>query len=312
MKPQIVAILSADTQTTPHTGRAIKIGLSFASILFFLLCVLAITIFLKIRRKARKREDQNAHLAIRSPSLHPIISSTREIGMNSLIGIYRELPEDEIAELHGIGPPSNPSNETANLNRAATYRTNEDQGLVTHEIMDPHASLPDERFTIRNIRGESNYKIFVSTNLSQQSWASVDLALDAPVVETTISSHNSSVLDIERSLTPTPISESVQTSPVKANFGKRVRRGTTSDATTKRAAIVRSSHGTVGHVVPVSPSPSSPRRPPLNAWQRSLAHLSYSSMDMEIVIPPGASEIDVVNPLNIRKPTGRRHRRNFF
>ena len=312
LKPDIVAIPSVDQKLASHMSRATKIGISLGSTIFFLSCILAIAFIFKIRRENRKRKAQPVS---RDPSIRANISSVQEIAMNSLIGLYRELPEDGVAELHYSEPRCDPNNETSNSTTATAHQSDKILSPTTRETLDPRASNPSERFIVHNIRGESNYKISVSTNLSRQSWASADLALETPIVETAISTLNNVHINpaLDRSLPTTPISESIQTSPITATFSKRVKRGMASDATTKRAAIVRSSHGTVENI-PFPPSAISPtsRHPPLNAWQRALAHLSYSSMDMEIVIPPGASEVDIVNPLNIRKPTGRRNRRNFF
>ena len=70
----------------------------------------------------------------------------------------------------------------------------------------------------------------------------------------------------------------------------------------RSAAVESTCERTMGHVL----SPTY-----LNAWQRRFAHLSYASMDMEIVIAPGLSEVEIIKPLNVTKKS-EECRRNFI
>ncbi|KAF6237178.1 hypothetical protein HO173_004646 [Letharia columbiana] len=160
----------------------------------------------------------------------------------------------------------------------------------------------DGRSMIQNHGARSKYTIFVSTNVSSQSWTSIGTSTDIPCVGTTICSQKPKTVDLDRSLPPTPISESPQISPVIADFSGSVTTRKGSEAFVERPAAGKSICGTMGRV------PSHTR---LNAWQRELAHLSYASMDMEFVIPSGLSEAETIKPLNVYKEM-ERSRRNFF
>ena len=107
---------------------------------------------------------------------------------------------------------------------------------------------------------------------------------------------------VDRSLSSTPISENPQVSPVVITGGGAVMSRKGSDAFVEKSAAVESVYETVSQVR------SSPNN--LNAWQRRFAHLSYASMDMEIVVPPGPSEVEIIQPLNVSKKSG--HRRGHF
>ena len=223
------------------------------------------------------------------------------MAIDNLIGLYTELPDRGKAELQNLTSPPAPSSENSQPVIPL--------GNKPHELPPPPISQEpmnvqnlDERIVVKNLREKSKYTIFVSTNLSRHSWTSVGTSFEIPSVKTTISSDNINIIDMDRSLPPTPISESLQCSPAAENFSQHVLAGRASDALTKRRSIIRSTHGDLIQIPP-------PTR--LNAWQRALAHLSYSSMDMEIVIPPGSSDVDIVKPLNVPKQN-LWSRRNFF
>lgn len=106
-------------------------------------------------------------------------------------------------------------------------------------------------------------------------------------------------VNLDRSLPPTPISESPQVSPIAVIDPDEL------DGRSATAEFLCKSERTMDHVVP------SPIH--LNDWQRRFAHLSYASMDMEIVIPPDLLPgVDIIEPLNIVKRNKDGRGDNFF
>ena len=284
-------------------GRASKIGIGVGSTIAFCLSLLALFLTVKKWRKTRGEKHEGvAAPRVESPekSVAADVSRTQEIGINSYVGPYRELPDSGRVELApnvsastNVGQPSGPI-------MAAMNELDEPSPPIANELMNLQAF--NEGSMIQNRNAKNKYKIFVSTNMSRQSWRSGGSQVEGPRIETTISSRRPKRYDVDRSLPPTPISESVQASPIRADFNQCVPIVKTSDAISTRSTAVKSCHGDVregGSAVP------------LNAWQRDFSHLSYSSMDMEIVVPPGSSEVDVIKPLRINKRDGRR-RQNFF
>ena len=221
----------------------------------------------KKKRRLRQIKERNGE------TMKPRQSSIQQIANNSLIGTYQELPDSGRAELVDPNAP------------------------VAYELMDQRPS--DGTSMLRYHAPRSKSTKFVFIDMSTQSRTSVDTSSDTQYVQT----QKLETKDLNRSLPPTPISESPQASPVAVNFNRAIASRRGRDVVDGRSAAVESTcERTMGYVL----SPTH-----LNAWQRRFAHKSYASMDMEIVVPPGLSEVEIIKPLNVIKKT-EECRRNFF
>ena len=221
----------------------------------------------KQRRLYQDGERDCKTLESRQPSIQEIVN-------NSLTGPYQELPDSGKAELVGSFAP------------------------VAHEVMTQHPS--DITSRLQNHASPSEYTLFVSTGVLTQNSTSIDTSSDIQRART----QRPETINLNRSLPPTPISESPQVSPFAANFNGAMASRRDPDVFDARSAALESIPETVGDVP--SPTPTH-----LNAWQRRFAHLSYASMDMEIVVPPDLSDVEIIKPLNVTKK-GEGYRRNFF
>ncbi|CAD6591030.1 MAG: hypothetical protein ASARMPREDX12_004894 [Alectoria sarmentosa] len=235
----LVAIPSA-SETPNHLRRNVAIGTSIGTASFFLLATLA-AVF-AIRRWRRKAMTQ-----LRSETREPPTSSEvpralvfdypREIDHNSMVEPFRELPDSANAnvELLNEHSPSGSGNEI--------YEMSEVLPPASHELRADGGSLVMEQ-----IRTASSCNIFTSVKIPRKSWMSFASSDGAACVETVISASpqqrkevsmtRASIgssnleaeifslyvrkpLDLDRSLPPTPISESPQISPILANFQVR-------------------------------------------------------------------------------------------
>ena len=154
----------------------------------------------------------------------------QEIGYNSMVEPFRELPDSAKArvELRNEQSPLGSGNETSGMPEVLPP--------VSHELSADRGS-----HVMVQTRTADRWKIFMSTNISRKSWTSLALSDRATCTETAISTSplprkgisigRSSIvtsnlaaeiyslyrrksLDLNRSLPPTPISQSPQTSPV--------------------------------------------------------------------------------------------------
>ena len=162
------------------------------------------------------------------------VKYAREIGYNSMVEPFRELPDSAKArvELLNEQSPSGSGNEISEMPEVLPP--------VSHELRADRGS-----YVMVQTRTANRWKIFTSTKISRKSWTSLALSDRATCVETAISTSplqrkgisigRSSIdtsnleaeiysfyirksLDLNRSLPPTPISESPQISPVLADF----------------------------------------------------------------------------------------------
>lgn len=197
----------------------------------------------------------------------------QEMAYNGLIGPYGELPNSEKAELVDPNAP------------------------VAHELMDQRPS--DGTSMLRYHAPRNTNTTLILTNISTRSWTSIDTSSNTQCVQ----AQKLETIDLNRSLPPTPISESPQVGPVTVKFNGAIASRRDPDVIDGRSAAVESTcEKDMGHV-------QSPTH--LNAWQRRFAHLSYASMEMETVIPPDLLEVETIKPLNVVKKT-EECRRNFF
>ena len=201
----------------------------------------------------------------------------QEISADNIINLYRELPDSGRAELFEASAP------------------------IAHELMTPGTS--DERSTIQRHDARDTSTRSASRFRARDSSTTIDTSTSMSYVQTNVYSHNPKTVDMHRSLPPTPISESLQVSPVEGNFSRRVTARKGSDLLIEESAAVKSVCGAIGQVPP---------HILLHPRQRGLGHSSDASMvlDMEIIIPPYL-EHDFVSPLNAYNDS-ERSTRAFF
>ena len=232
---------------------------------------------MKKRRKAHyKRMDatrsQTKPLSLRPIS--PVAMEVQEIDINSLIGIYRELPDSGKAELLDQATPTGSGNNIFELS---------DPSLEgAHEIM-THQRLSQEALVSRE---EGANAILVSTEMSRRSYASSSASDKATDVETTVSSQQIKDSDRQRPLPSPPTSESHQSTPAAKSLDG-------CHSTPPSKSSMKTDRRDPSHA-PITKHPSGSRTP----------YTSYSSMEMEILVPP-------IEPPNIHKKYVRRSR-NFF
>ena len=185
------------------------------------------------------------------PLVEPQVSanvSAQEIGINSLIGDFREAPDNVIVELLARDPP--------NVGNDGTSRTSETDSRAGHEL-----SIRRGSRIYLHTDATSSGRIYLSTGILRDSRTGNPSHFDTSGIENVVpASHNlegsemevdsiatSNIeaaiyssymrksLDLNRSLPPTPISESPQGSPVAVKF-KRVNTGQYSKISAQQCA----------------------------------------------------------------------------
>ena len=201
----------------------------------------------------------------------------QEISADNIISLYQELPDSARAELVEPFAP------------------------IAHELM-THGTF-DERSMIQYHDARNTTTMFASHGRVRDSSTTIDTSTSTSIVQTDVCLPNPKTVDVYRTLPPTPISESLQVSPVEGRFGRRGTARQRSDLLVEESAAVKSVCGAIGHVPHIL----------LHPRQRGLGHSSNASMvlDMEVVIPPYL-EHDFVSPLNDAYNESKRSSRAFF
>ena len=214
-----------------HHRRNVAIGTSIGTASFLLFAALAA--FFAIRRWRQKTTTQRNSEVTQPPTLFRepralMTSSAQDIDHNSMAGNVRELPDKTTArvELPSEQAPLALDNEIFEMSEAPPPI--------------PHESRPDWGSQVMvQERTADTWKILFPTSMPRRSWTSVASSDGTPCVETVISASAQSKelnmdevsiitsnleaeilslyvrtpLDLNRSLSPTPISESPQVSP---------------------------------------------------------------------------------------------------
>ena len=234
----LVAIPPA-TETPSHLRRNVAIGTSIGAASFLLMVSLAA--ILTIRRWRRKPVVQHGREATEPPTpwqepTASIDSCAQEIGHNSMVGSVRELPNNAKPkeELLNAQAPSGSGNQIAEMSDTLPS--------VLHELRTSRESHAMIQTCMAN-----RCQIFMSTKVLRKSWPTFTSSDASSCVETvtsasTMGKHTNidreSVVasnlkaeiyalyiresfDVNKSLPPTPISESPQVSPIVAKFHER-------------------------------------------------------------------------------------------
>ena len=235
----LVAIPSA-TEIPNHHRRNVAIGTSIGTAFFLLFAALAA--FFAIQRWRQKTTTERNSEATQPPtpfreSRALRVHSAKEIDHNSMAGNVLELPDSTRArlELPSKQAPLAPNNEIFELSEAPPPIAHESKpGRGSHVMVQK--------------RTADTWKILFPTEIPRRTWMSVASSDGAPCVGTVISASTQTKdlnmdeasitasnleaeiislylrtpLDLNRTLPPTPISESPQESPALENFNVRL------------------------------------------------------------------------------------------
>lgn len=214
-----------------HQHRDIIIGASIGAAAFLLLVVTVTILVIRMRRKKIREDSQNEHVTTQhEESVEPASIHTQEIGNNSLIWPFREAPDNEVVELPERNSPSNHSRSSraSGRPRSDAYTLQSRRGSQLNK--------PSEQGDIRQIHLSTTMSRSVAANNAPSADTlgietvifaaprSGDFDLDVASISTSntktaiFSSYMRKPLDLNRSLPPTPISESPQWSPAVAKF----------------------------------------------------------------------------------------------
>ena len=202
--------MSTDPLTT-----AVKIGISLGSAAV----ALFIVFFLVFKRKKRLRKRNYRKEKKSLDGIEPVkrFGETQVLQtsdgrsrkeMEVPLDWYRELPGTHKVELLDHSAASGSGRDITELSSPPGFTP------FVHELMSRRS--PDNASCAQSHAAINNSTIMVSTTMSNESRPSANVS--APVVQTIICSSRAAEVDLERSLPPTPISESVQISPIVCNF----------------------------------------------------------------------------------------------
>ena len=268
------------------------IGASIGTALFVLLIILLSTWAIR-RRRASKPINQKSDITAPLQGLEVSTAfSIQEMAHNSkFYGDYRELPDSGKIELQDEQQPSGSAKEILELPP--------EPPPVYHELMAETVSYgpPKLQKYSSTSSTKSSTGIYVSTRILTNSRSS-EGGSSTPRVETFITSSTRrdsfrsdqpsrsrspcpKPLDLYRPLPPTPISESPQVSPITPASKRSGRRRPPIKAPPNSA----STSGSFDYV-----SPTSSTKNARSLTSRGHSPLSETSMELEIVIPPGDTE----------------------
>ena len=277
LKENIIANPSLPSTTSAnHPSRATVIGVSLSASAFFLLSVFGLIFAVRRWRQKRSIISNGDTIELSEGSPDPeavIVTPMQEIDTNNLC---------EPRELYGTGI-------VELLDGRSILELEESPKPIRHELMANQGSA--RHIKIQDDKSRSRFAIYVSTGLLTESWPTVGTSSDRPVVETVISaSAIPRVPDSNRSLSPTPISESPQIWPVVAGFNHRSCTHSGLQTVSIAASMVISVCGRIDGVSPrttlVQLSQEKGRRDDIL--------LSHTSMDIEIPIPPGEQKSSII------------------
>ena len=201
--------------------------------------MIAGAIYVYVRRRSRRlrqqREDNASEPSNTTPDVRPLtIDSIREIDNNSMVGPFRELPDTGMTELPGpqsLQAARNSILETAvsprpTVHELRTHRSSQEKVIVmkgrSHIDKTSTATQPRSQSHIsastRNSARRPIRSIKTQTAVSTQKSDSRS-SIDSISLKTAIyASYMRKPLDLQRSLPPTPISESPMVSPLAHRF----------------------------------------------------------------------------------------------
>ena len=225
-----------------HRHRDIVIGASVGAVVSLFLVIVAIFLAIRMRRRrTQKREASQVRYDNTKPYdekpvelLASVGVYAQEIGNNSLIWPCREVPENGMVELPDEDSPSDDhilSSRTSNIplpDEVAPQNRQSSQFITTSDMRNlrrTHLSTAMSRSRRANSapsNGTSDFETMIfACSQSEDFDPEVDSITTSNTKTAIYSSYLREPLDLDRSLPPTPISESPQDSPLNANFIER-------------------------------------------------------------------------------------------
>ncbi len=256
-----------------------KVGIGFGVTTFVVFVVLLVIVAIRRWRRSSLRKqnsDAQAPLRLFRDAKSPIAFSVQEKDHhNSQYNCFSELPVMEKAELLDETSPSGSGYKIKELSPPVD---------VVHELSSHRSSK--ETYAVHKYQPTSKFAVYVSTGIRRES-QTITSTKQSPGIKTTISSPPSDMTpNLDRSLPPTPISESPQVSPIAATFDT-VTRTRRLEARSQRGASVAIGLSRTNGQDPPNTTICSVAKPGQCGQQRS--RRGGFSVDMEIVVPPGQS-----------------------
>ncbi|KAG6991095.1 hypothetical protein G7Y79_00057g090770 [Physcia stellaris] len=227
--------------TPPESQRSHKTinvaSIATAVVVFILIIAGAIYAYIRRRsRRLRKQREGNASQPSNdAQEVRPLtIDSVREIDNNSMVGPFRELPDTSLTELrgtHSLQAARNSISETAVppspiLHELRTHRSSQEKVITrkargqihktsttTQPRSQSHISASTRNSTRRPTRSIRTVTA-ASTQKSDSRSSTDSISLKTAIY----ASYMRKPLDLNRSLPPTPISESPMVSPLAQRF----------------------------------------------------------------------------------------------
>ncbi|KAL8791774.1 MAG: hypothetical protein Q9195_005650 [Heterodermia aff. obscurata] len=228
---------SASVVSRPdHRHRDIIIGATIGAAAFLFLFVIVTMLAMRMRRRKKSREgsqSQNVTTQHEDSVVPPAPIPMQEIGNNSLIWPFREVADNGVVELPEKNTPSedhSQSSRASHLSRpdAHALQSRRSSQLNTlSEHGDPrriHLSTTLSRSCRANTAPSTGTSGIETVIFASPMSTDFDLDVTSIAASNTkaaiFSSYLRKPLDLNRSLPPTPISESPQWSPAVANFNR--------------------------------------------------------------------------------------------
>ena len=219
-----------------HRHRDTIIGSSIGAAAFLMIAVIVAILLIRTRRRKKGREGSQSQYitAQHEDSVElPDLTSTQEIGNNSLIWPFREAPDNGVVELpERISPSedhrqssrashmSRPDGHTLQSGRGSQLNTPSGQGDPRRIHLSTTISRSSRADTASSTGTSGIETVIFASPMSE------DFDLEGASITTSntkaaiFSSYMRKPLDLNRSLPPTPISESPQWSPAVATFNR--------------------------------------------------------------------------------------------
>jgi len=311
------------TKISSRPSPNLIIGTSVGGAVLFILVILTLGFVIQRRRRKQNQTEQFETSSERPSSLEKprvmTICSVREIDNNSLCGPIRELPDSGKVELLDENKPSGSGNEISEMppsltvmaHELRTHRSSKEQSMMrTHSANSfnilKSTSISRKSWTNMDLSDRSpRIETVISASARQKSdlnnrptSTSPDTAEVSPlsmpkstglpdnpsITETDFPETSIPVsLDLNRSLPPTPISESPQVSPNSEGFSRALslRKGSRNWSTAAGASVS------------VPDLPMVPASKFSEALRRHRQEGGYHSLKgLETTIPPGHPDLD--------------------
>lgn len=256
------------TARSQQVSLAVKLGTTIGSIAFVLLSIVAVLLLRKKLRTSTGLDKITIHQR-RAQNATPGNDDLepQEIDTSDSLGQEQELPDSSRAEL---------SDSTTPL-ELSVVSSHSAQELMTHHNSSRLGTASNDKHRSTGIK-----LIEVVTALSRDSWTTFETSAGTSCVETPKDTVQPGAVDLDRSLPPNPICESTRISPIITTVSK--------SSSIVRGVKLPRQYSTYVESVP-------------GAVEHRTSSMSFTSMEMEIAIPPGTqlSEAEIVRPLTIRK-----------